>query len=80
MTKRERLTVLTLTCVGICIFLAVPLLGKMFPGLGRGGGILLGFGTIGALVLSPANHRLLAGAVALVCWGSFLFSAFMGGS
>lgn len=79
MTKRQTLILLSGIALGISISAALPILGRFFPGIGKGGAIALVVLAPLGFALTPIEQRGYA-LLAIVSFGlTFLLSALTGG-
>lgn len=73
----------TLVCIsggtlGLIIAAAIPVVGRIVPGAGKGGAIFLAVATLALVGLAPAQHKLAAIIMAIACWVIFAISASTG--
>jgi hypothetical protein len=77
--QRSTLILFSGTALGLTISSAIPIVGRLIPGVGQGGAIALGVLTVIGIVATPRDHRHVAIIISFICWIAFGFSAYNGG-
>lgn len=78
--QRQNLVLFSGAALGLTIAGAIPVAGRFFPGMGKGGGLALALITVAAVLATPVQHRFKTVIVSIFCWAVFVLSAMHGGS